>query len=192
MTAPATYPAMLILSLTDPVEGGRQLLTRSPQMSTRWMLLLAAVLVSVVMLYTLPVLTGETELMPSPFAFALTQGVMNVIVIAAITLVGQGFGGKGRFADVLWLVGWLQILTAGLLLVQIVTLLFLPVLNIPVGVASVAATIWILVGYICAVHGFSSRITVLMGGMMTFVILSFVLSMILLLFGFAPPEVSNV
>lgn len=183
---------LIRLSLADPVEGGRRIIALNPPPVIRWMLLGAAVLVSVVLLYVLPVLMGEHDVLPAPFAFAATQGLMNLIVIAVVTFVGRAFGGTGNFLDAVWLVGWMQMVTAALLMVQVVALLVLPFLNIPIGVASVALSIWVLVGYVCALHGFKSRVTVLVGGFMTLLILSFLMTMVLLFLGFAPPEISNV
>jgi len=184
--------ALLRLSVVDPAEGGRQLLALDPPLAVRWMLLVATVLGSVVLLYSGPVLTGDLGGLPSPFGFVATQGVMNVVVVTLIAFVGRGFGGTGRFGDALWLMGWLQTLTAGLLIVQIAAMLVLPSLGLPIGVASVALSIWVLVGYVCAVHGFKSRVLVLISGVMTFVVISFALSLILLFLGYGPAELSNV
>ncbi|MCB1340115.1 MAG: YIP1 family protein [Pseudooceanicola sp.] len=184
--------ALIRLALVDPVAGGRRILSLNPSMAVRWMLLGAAILVSVVLLYLVPLLMGDAGLLPSPFAFAATQGVMNLVVIALMTFVGRAFGGQGSFPDAVWLVGWMQVVTAVLLVAQIAALLVLPILNIPMGVASVALSIWVLVGFVCALHGFASRVAVLLGGFLTFIVVSFVLSMILLFLGIVPSEISNV
>lgn len=184
--------SLLRLSVADPLAGGQRLLAMNPPMPARWLMLAAAVLVSVVVLYALPGLTGDISDMPTPFSFAATQGALNLVVILLITHVGRGFGGTGSFAGALWLMGWLQVLTAALLLVQIAALLVLPFLSMLVGIASVAVSIWVMVGYICALHGFTSRVMVLVGGIMTLVVFSFVLSVILLILGFGPAELANV
>ncbi|MFN4100885.1 MAG: YIP1 family protein [Pararhodobacter sp.] len=183
---------LMRLSVVDPAEGGRQLLAFDAPLAVRWMLLVATVLGSVVLLYSVPVMTGDLGELPSPFGFAATQAVMNVVVITLIAIVGRAFGGEGNFGDALWLMGWLQTLTAGLLILQIVAVLVLPGLGMPIGVASVALSIWVLVGYVCAVHGFKSRILVLVSGIMTFVLLSFALSVILLFLGYGPEDLTNV
>ncbi len=184
--------ALMRLSIRDPIEGGRHIIALNPPMSVRWMLLAASVLVSVVLVYAPALAVGGTDGLPTPFAFVATQALMNLLVIGLITIIGRNFGGTGGFADVLWLLGWMQAMTTLLLVAQIVAILVLPSLHVPVAAASIALSIWVLVGYICAVHGFTSRIAVLIGGVMTFIVLSFVLSMILLFLGFAPPEIQNV
>lgn len=189
---PGDVIALMRLSIRDPIEGGRRIIALNPPMSVRWMLLAASVLVSVVLVYAPALAVGGTDGLPAPFAFVATQALMNLLVIGLITIIGRNFGGTGHFADVLWLLGWMQAMTTLLLVAQIVAILVLPALHVPVAVASIALSIWVLVGYICAVHGFTSRIAVLIGGVMTFIVLSFVLSMILLFLGFAPPEIQNV
>ena len=71
-------------------------------------------------------------------------------------------------------------------------LIALPLLNVPVFVASVAVSLWLLVGFICALHGFRSRIMVLTTGLMVFLMASYVLSLVLLALGYEPAGLSNV
>lgn len=192
MTQAPDFRALIRLSLLDPVAAGHILLRVAPPMAVRWMLLAATVSGSVTLLYLLPLTMGDMALLPAPFAFALTTGAMNLLVIVLITAVGRGFGGTGQFGGALWLVGWMQMITAGFLVAQIAAMLLVPGLNLPIAVASIAVSIWILVGYICALHGFASRVMVLVGSVMVFVIASFVLSVVLLLFGFGLTESPNV
>lgn len=188
----AELSALLRLSVLDPVEGGRRILALNPPLAVRWMLLAVSVLVSSILVYLPALLAGGLAAMPAPFVFVATQALMNLIVISLITIVGRNFGGTGRFDQALWLVGWMQGLTTVLLVAQILAILIVPVLHLAVAVASVALSIWVLVGYISAMHGFTSRIAVLMGTFMTFIVLSFVLSLVLLFLGFTPSEFSNV
>ena len=79
-------------------------------------------------------------------------------------------------------------LTVALLVAQVLAMVALPFLIDPVAVAAIALSIWVLVGFVCALHGFTSRARVLVGGVMVFVVASFVLAMLLLVLGFAPTE----
>ena len=185
-------PALVRLALTDPVQGGRAILALNPPLPVRWMLLAAAILVSVIGVYLLPALLGQAEDLPSPFLFTAAQIALNVVVVAQITHVGRLFSGRGQFYDALWLVGWMQAITALLLALQIVVLVALPVLNMPVFIASVAISLWLLVGFICALHGFKSRIMVLTAGVMVFLMASYVISLVLLALGYEPAGLSNV
>ncbi|HPD92156.1 MAG: YIP1 family protein [Rhodobacter sp.] len=183
---------LVLQALSDPVQGGKAILALQPPVPVRWMLLAAAILVSVIGVYLVPAALGQAEDLPSPFVFTAAQVALNVVVVALITHVGRLFGGTGAFLDALWLVGWMQAITALLLVVQIVVLIALPLLNVPVFVASVAVSLWLLVGFICALHGFRSRIMVLTTGLMVFLMASYVLSLVLLALGYEPAGLSNV
>lgn len=188
------FPDLIALarqSLMDPIAGGRALIALNPVMAVRWMLLTASVIGSVVILYAPAALLGATQTMPSPFVFALWQMVANLVAVVLITWVGRGFGGTGGFADALLLMGWLQALTMPLLIVQLLVLVAIPALNLLVVTAAVAVSMWLLTGFICALHGFRSRLLVLVGGLMVVVIASFVLSLVLLLLGVEPTGVTN-
>ena len=184
--------ALIRQSLADPETGAQQLIALNPPMAVRWMLLFASVLASVVLLYLVPLMTGGLSMLPSPFAFAGSQSVVNVAVVALIAFVGRAFGGQGSFADALWLIGWMQLITVGLLLAQIVVMLVLPLANVIVAIASFAVSIWLLVGFICGLHGFKSRVMVLAGGFMVLIAISFLLLIVLQLLGYTPAEISNV
>lgn len=183
MTQTTDLFALMRLTVIDPINGGRAVLALNPPTPFRWMLLAAAVLVSVVLLYALPVLTGETAQMPSPWSFAAGQGALNVLVVALVAYGGRAFGGKGSFDDALLLMAWMQMVTVALLVVQLVTLIVLPALTVMVTAVSIVISLWMLTGFVCALHGFKSRALVLVGGVMVFTITAFILSLILLFLG---------
>lgn len=178
--------SLVKLSLADPIAGGRALLALNPPMGLRWVLLSAAVCVSVLLLYVGPAVMGDLSQLPPPLGFLALQAVMNLVVIGLIAQVGRAFGGQGDFAGALWLVGWMQWITVAFLIVQIAAILVVPALNMPVAVFSVGMSIWVLVGYVCALHGFRSRVAVLAGMIAVFLAFSMVLSMVLVLLGVDP------
>lgn len=191
----SAYPpplSLVKLSLADPIAGGRALLALNPPMALRWMLLAGAVSVSVLLLYIGPAVVGDLASLPPPLGFLALQAVMNLVVIGLIAQVGRAFGGRGDFAGALWLVGWMQWITVGFLIAQIAAILLIPALNMPVAAFSVGVSIWVLVGYICALHGFQSRIAVLSGMVGVFLVFSFLLSIVLVMLGFDPAGVGNV
>ena len=104
-------------------------------------------------------------------------------MLAYVQLFGRD---RGRFADALWLIGWMQAITTLMLAVQVVAMLLLPGLNMAFAMVSIAVSLWVLVGYLCALHGFASRIAVLMGIVGVFVALSMALSVLLILLGYDP------
>lgn len=184
--------ALVRQSITDPVLAGRAIIALNPRFDLRWMLLAAAILVSVVLIYVLPVLSGQADQMLSPWSFAAGQAGLNLLVVFLVAYVGRAFGGTGSFADALLLMGWLQAVTVAMLIAQLVALIVLPFLSLPVTMASIIISLWMLTGFICALHGFQSRALVLVGGVMVFTITTFVLAFILLLLGFDFSGVSDV
>jgi hypothetical protein len=187
MTSGPDLPALAWRCVKDPVEGGKAVLALNPVMAVRWMLLVAAIASAVVVLYALPVLMGAAGDMPPPLYFALWQVGLNLFAITLIAYAGRAFGGTGSFSDALLLMGWLQALTVPLLLVQLVIAAILPALNMLVVMAEVALSIWLLTGFVSAIHGFTSRIAVLVGGLIVLMAVSMVISTILLTLGFVPP-----
>ncbi|MCB1406696.1 MAG: hypothetical protein KDK01_10680 [Rhodobacteraceae bacterium] len=175
--------ALVRLTVVEPVAGGKAVLALNPPMPLRWMLLAAAILVSVVLIYLLPVMAGQADQLPSPLAFAAGQGALNLLVVCLVAFVGRAFGGTGSFDDALWLMAWLQSVTVALLAVQLAVLLVIPVLNLPITLASIVISLWMLVGFICALHEFQSKVLVLVGGVMVFTMTAFLLSILLLFLG---------
>ncbi|KPQ06155.1 MAG: Yip1 domain membrane protein [Rhodobacteraceae bacterium HLUCCA12] len=184
--------ALVRLSVTEPEKGAQAVMALDPPLPARWMLMVFAVTLGVVLAYLLPVIAGQGPDLPSPFAAAMLQGGMNLVAVFLITGVGRLFGGTGRFEDALLLVGWLQLLMAGVQLVQLLVLLVLPPLGSVVMVAAVALFFWLLSGFIRALHGFQSRFVVLLGTLGTLFVAAFVMSVILILLGFELPEMTNV
>lgn len=184
--------ALVRLSLVDPEQGGRAVMALNPPMSVRWMVLALAVVGAVLFQFVPLVLSGQTEGMVSPLWPTLAQGAMNLAIVLLITLVGRAAGGKGTFPDALLLVGWLQSISLIFMAVLLVAGIFGPGVELPVIVGSILLTIWMIVGFICAVHGFQSKGLVLVGSILVLVLFSMVLSLILMMLGFAPMGVGDV
>jgi len=180
------------LSVSDPEKGAAAVLATNPPLSARWILMAFAVLAGVVLAYALPVFSGRGGELPSPFTAAMVQGGMNIAAVILATTVGRLFGGRGRFEDALLLIGWLQLLMTGVQFVQLVAMIVLPPLGGLVMVAAVALFFWLLSGFLCTLHGFKSRFTVLLGTLGTLFVAAFVLSFILILLGFELPGVGDV
>lgn len=117
---------------------------------------------------------------------------MNLIAISLLTVVGRMFGGIGRFEDAILLVGWLQMLMVGMQAVQVVVMLLLPPLGALVLVLAIAAFFWLFSGFTCALHGFQSRLLVLVGGFGTLFALAFVLSFVMIILGIQLPGMGDV
>lgn len=186
------FRTLVRLSVTEPEKGAAAVMALNPPIPARWMLMGFAVTLGVVLAYLLPVLAGRGAELPSPFVATLVQGGMNIGAVFLATIIGRMFGGRGRLEDALLLVGWLQLLMAGVQLVQLVAMVLLPPLGGLIMIVAVALFFWLLSGFICTLHGFQSRFMVLLGTFGTLFIAAFVLSFLLILFGFELPELGNV
>lgn len=180
------------LSFSEPEAGFRAVQALNLPNATRWTLVAAAVLAGVVLAYLLPVMAGQTDEIPSPLTATLIQAAMNLIAISLLTVVGRMFGGIGRFEDAILLVGWLQMLMVGMQAVQVVVMLLLPPLGALVLVLAIAAFFWLFSGFTCALHGFQSRLLVLVGGFGTLFALAFVLSFVMIILGIQLPGMGDV
>jgi hypothetical protein len=178
-------------SAREPEAGARAVIALNPPLQARWMLLALAVVAGVVLSYVLPVLTGRAGTAPSPFMAVLLQGATNVAAIILITRIGRALGGVGRYEDTLLLVGWLQALMAALQGVQLLAVLVLPPFALLVMMLSVVAFFWLLTGFICALHGFESKVMVLLGVFATIFAVAMVVAFVLIVLGIPIPGMEN-
>lgn len=192
MLRPADLLPLARLSLTDPERAADALLRLPLPVQARWHLLILAVLAGVVLAYLPPVLTAPPGFAPSPFLAAGVQLSLHVATIFLITVVGQRLGGRGRFEDALFLVGWLQLLMAGFQALQLLILFVMPPLAVLVAMASVAAFLWILTGFVRQLHGFASRGAVLLGIIAGGFALGFALAMGMIMLGIDPTGLMDV
>lgn len=179
--------SLVRLSVTDPEKGAAAVLGLDPPVGARWMLLALVVVLGTILAYLLPLIGGADEALPTPLTAAALQAAMNLAAVALVSGVGRMFGGQGTFEDALLLVGWLQVIMLGLQAVQLLVMVILPPLGSLVMVVSVALFFWLLSGFICALHGFKSRLSVLLATLGTLFVAAFVFSFILLMLGFEMP-----
>jgi len=186
-----TLRALARLSVTDPQQGGRDVLALDPPAEVRWMALVAAVTAGVVLAFLMPVLSGQSAQMPPPVAVAGFVIGGSALTALAMTVVGRMFGGRGDFAGAILLVAWLQWLLVGLQMVQVVALLVLPFLAELITLLAFVLYFWLLTGFVQALHGFASRGMVLLGTVGTMFALAMALSLVLLILGFDPRGVTD-
>ena len=101
-----------------------------------------------------------------------------LMALALIMGIGRAMGGRGRLADALALVAWLE---AVLILIQIVQILFLlisPQIAVLIGLFSFAVFMWVLANFIAELHGVTSALKVLGMILLTFLLVSFVLALL--------------
>ncbi len=98
------------------------------------------------------------DLFSRPFLLAISQ--FSVMVVGAFLMwrVGKFFGGRGTFAQGLSLVAWLEVVLILLQLAEVLVLLILPVLALPIGIASLFAFFYLLTHFTAALNGFPSLV----------------------------------
>ncbi|MEZ5752429.1 MAG: hypothetical protein R3D60_10825 [Paracoccaceae bacterium] len=180
------------LCYARPEDGARMLMSFGLSMLERWMVLACSVVVGVLIVFAVPLMMGYSgELFP-PFAVAAQQIGANILAAWLITAGGRMFGGKGGFPDAILLLGALQGLTLWLLVAQTFVQIFAPALENLIVFAAILAFFWLLTGFVAALHGFTSRISVLSGLMLGAFAVGFFLSVVLWAIGVELPEMTNV
>jgi hypothetical protein len=184
----ASLLSLMRLTLVNPMEGSRRVLGLVLPREALWQSFVVVVALSVLLGEAAGRLAGVSEGMmgtigASPFAAAGMQGAFLFIMVHAVHRIGGAFGGLGRFEDSLKLVIWLQLMLIGIQLVQLVFLLLLPPLVPLVFLASVVWFFWMLSSLVMVVHGFENRVKTLLGIVLSFAVIAFVLSFVLAALG---------
>lgn len=100
--------------------------------------------------------TAMQQLFNRPFLLATSQFSLMVAGAFLMWRVGKSFGGTGTYAQALSLVAWLEVVLILLQLAEMLVLLILPVLAVPVGLASLFAFFYLLTHFTAALNGFTS------------------------------------
>jgi len=179
-------------SVAEPQEMADRLLAQRPR--TR-IVLEGALLVSVLDALLLGILGGGMASMPtpqgemafSPFAHTAVLLASLILSAGALQVGGQMLGGKGRFAEALMLVVWLEVLAIVIQAATLLVALALPPLAGLLGVLGLAVLIWCVVHFARALHGFPGYGrtigALLLGGVVVVIGVSILLAML----GFGGP-----
>lgn len=96
------------------------------------------------------------DLFGRPFVLAFSQFSLMMVGGFLMWRVGQAFGGTGTFAQALSLVAWLEVVLILLQMAEVVVLLILPILALPVGLASLFIFFYLLTHFTAALNNYSS------------------------------------
>lgn len=156
-------PSLLNLirdSVAEPQEFADRLLAARPRTSV---VVEAAVLLSILDALilgllggggtTLPMPNGEIQL--SPFAHAGVLLASLLLTASALQVGGQLLKGRGRYAEALVLVVWLEVVALAVQVVTVLVALVLPPLAGIVGLLGFGLLLWCLLHFVRALHGFS-------------------------------------
>jgi hypothetical protein len=95
-------------------------------------------------------------MLSTPVSFLIFWASTAVISVFTLYWAGHAIGGKARFADVLAVITWLQLLRVVVQLCSIVLLIASPGLLLVFGLGTALYSLWIAVHFLNVIHGFSS------------------------------------
>lgn len=173
MTLAARLAALTGLSLQDPRQAARDLLSAQVPVGAAAAGLVLVAILSTLMTFV-QVLRDPEPLPPflalmvaSPLRLALSEVALTCLSVVLIHRVGRGFGGQGSLADALRVTVWVE----GIMLAPQALQLGLGLVSADlagiVGLASLGLYIWLITSFIAVLHGFSSRPMVFLGMMAT-------------------------
>ncbi len=190
---PALVTDLVMETLRSPREAARRIIALDPPMEARWIGLL---LVSVLALLETRLGGLVLPLDDQPPIFALAadpvlgvpfQVLSQLVIATAIAGIGRIFGGTGSFADALLLIVWLEFMLVLAQAVQLVALVLVPPVGMLIAFVAIGLLIWLLVQFTAALHGFTNLALVVLGMVVSFLVIITILSMVLIMFGVAPP-----
>ncbi|MFT3687457.1 YIP1 family protein [Paenirhodobacter sp.] len=153
--------ALMIGSLRDPRGAARALMALDLPMAARWMAFGAVICLSAALgtaaellfaFVTKVDIGGPTQ----PLPMALMQAGLILYGAWAMTFFGRFMGGQGSFPDALILVVWLEFMLIAGQCVQLLIMVFFPIISVLGTVALIGLLFWLLTQFTAALHGFSS------------------------------------
>ena len=153
-----TSGAFIKRSLVDPAGVARGLMRQHLSRGTLWSLLALVTVVSTLLVQLGMMLipgsaTGATF---TPFTLTLILGSSLVVMVFAIHLTGQVFGGTGRIDQAILMVAWWQGIGLVIQAAQLVAALVLPPLAGIVTLLGLGWLVFALLHFVNVLHGFDS------------------------------------
>lgn len=187
--------ALIKLTFQKPETAARTLMATGWPSSARWMGLLLAVSVSALLAWfstqLFPLPSGDMDplsfMVAQPLVLAGIQFMAITMAAGLMAVVGQMFGGKGRFDDALLLTVWIEVMLLLVQAVQIAVMLIFPPISGILGIIAIALFLWLTVHFTKALHGFESGVKVLLGVIATGFALGIILSVVISALGLMPP-----
>lgn len=179
-------------TVKDPAGTFARLRAMELASSTRWMVLVLSIGLSVIltwigaMLMPAGNMIGAAGLLAQPLVLATAEFLGIVIATTLLTVVGRMFGGAGNFDDALLAFAWIQVVLLFLQAAQVLLLVLFPIVATLLGTASLGLFFYLLVSLTKAVHGFSNTLMVVLGIIGTALVSGFVLSMVMAALGLMP------
>lgn len=186
---------LILDTLRDPRDVARRLLVLNLDTSVLWLALVLVTVLNALLFHLSNVLFPAPSPAPgltnNPMLYAIASGGAFVISIFVLTWVGNIMGGRGRLADVLVLMVWLQFVGLAGHVVMMLIVAALPPLALGLTMVIFGLSLWITLHFLSAAHHFDSlwrAFGVLVG---TIVGLSVGLTIFLTLIGVSAQGVAN-
>jgi hypothetical protein len=178
-------------TVRNPREGARQVMAFQMDRRARWEALLLIAVLSAILAY-LSMLAGmivnsEPSQYPvslNPIMLGISQLVVMLVMVFAIHLIGNWAGGQGELDDAILLVAWMQFILVCLQVLQILAVVFFPVLALLLGLAGLVLIFVLLTYFVSELHGFKSMPGVFFSVLFVMLILATFIRFIFSLFGF--------
>jgi hypothetical protein len=155
-----TWRDLVIASLLQPRLAARVLIGAGLPPAIGWMLFGLGIVLSALLGHLANGLMAVTRDLPrlslSPFSLTLLQAMSQVLVLVAAHHLGRFEVGLGRFADILILIAWIEILLVAVQALDLALLAFLPNLAGVLPAIGVVITLWIMANFLAEAHGFPS------------------------------------
>lgn len=176
-------------TIKDPHGSARYLLSITPSVPQAFELAVLVAALNVILTSILSIFYPVPEdaflagFSQNPIFFAIIQLMLMMISTILVFLVGRMFGGKGDFAEALFLLAWVQVITFIIQLAALPIALVLPGLSVLLNLGIFIYFIYLTIVFIAEIHGFQSLWNVFFGTIATSFVVSFLILMILAMIG---------
>ena len=181
---------LFLATVYRPAEAAAMLMGHGVDRATGWMILGLAVILNTLAYFLsitlFPIPPGTPVPLPvTPLMVATVLGAVTVIFVFAFYWVGRAIGGRGRFDDILLMMGWLQYMRLAVQLASLVLMLFLPGLAKLFVMAAGLYGVWVVINFLTVAHGFDGPGKAVMMLVLTMMGLTVGLSILLSVIGVA-------
>ncbi len=179
-----------IHTVRQPRDGAARIMALDLPAALLWELMGLVVVVSVILGQVTMLMAAGGDVPPNPYlanplVMAGVQLALLVLLVFATHWIGRAMGGQGVFEDALVLVIWLQFVMVCLQVVQTVLFFVAPILAELIAVGGLVLFLWLMTNFVAVLHGFRSLGLVFVMILMSAFALTFAISLLLTLFGFA-------
>lgn len=160
--------SLMRLTATDPQAGARRVIALDLPLQAWWQVLAVVVIAEVLLINLLMAEAAGLHpamllLYGNPVVHAGLQFVLVAVAAGALLRVGRAMGGRADWPAVLAVTVWSQLVLLAVQVAQIALSVVLPPLAGLLGLAVLLYMMWFVVELIVALHGFQSRLKVLLG-----------------------------